>query len=679
MASRQLKSASNMHWHLQYDNKGILWMLLDKSGSDTNVLSRDVLDQLDQHLDAVMEELPVAVIFRSAKASGFIAGADIKEFLQVDSEQEALALIQRGQKVFDKIAALPCPTIAVIEGFCMGGGTELTLACDYRIALDEPRTQIGLPEVRLGIHPAFGGLVRVTRLLNPLQSLPMMVSGRSFSAREARKVGLVDYVQPERQLTRAATRVALSTPDKRSMPLPGKILSLPVMRRLVVWFMKQRLSKKAPVEHYPAPHALLDVWEKYYGRPKMMRQEALSVARLVQGNTVGNLIRVFFLQSKLKGLGQKNAFQPRHVHVIGAGVMGSDLAALCALKGFKVTLQEREPRYLCDAFKRAHQLFAQKLELPHLRDQASDRLIPDCQGFGMAHADVIIEAVFEDAATKQKLLGEVEAQMKPDALVVTTTSSLPLNTLGQGMQQPERLIGIHAISPLAKSLLVEIVASDATTMDAQRKACAFSRHLDKLPLPVRSSPGFLVNRILLAYLIEAIELYEEGVAAEAIDQAATDFGMSTGPLELADVIGLDLCLSVAENLSRRHPFKIPEILRNRVKTKSLGKKSGEGFYHYKNGKTVRDRDVNLGDQTEIQQRMIYRLLNESAACLREQVIGHLDLVDAGAVFGVGFPPFHGGPLSYARQVGVNTLQQQMVRLQQKFGDRFKPDAGWDQV
>lgn len=668
------------HWDSVRDDREILWVTLDKKNTGTNVLSIEVLGQLDQLLDDIRSELPTAVIFQSGKSSGFIAGADINEFLQVENQQAAFELVKRGQNVFNKIEALPCPTVAVIDGFCMGGGTELVLACDYRIALDDPKTKIGLPEVKLGIHPGFGGIVRFTKLASPLQSLEIMLSGRALSARAAKKVGMVDFVQPKRQLKRCATQVALSTPEKRQLPMVGKILSLPLVRTLVAQIIKRQVAKKAPAKHYPAPYALLDVWEKYYGSPQMMEQEALSVSRLVhQGETVYNLIRVFFLQTRLKGLGDKKMFQPRHVHVIGAGIMGGDIAAWCALKGFKVTLQEREAKYLTNAFSRANNLFAKKLKTRYQRNQAIDRLIPDIEGRGVAHADVVIEAIFEDIDAKHAIYKSIEPKMKPGAVMATNTSSIPLETLSEALDHPERLVGLHFFNPVALMPLVEIVKTDKTPEDVVGQASAFARHIGKLPLPVKSSPGFLVNRILVPYLIEAVQLHEEGKAVEAIDQAALDFGMPMGPVELADTVGLDICLSVANNLSQHYGFKVPGVLENMVSNKNLGKKSGSGFYRYKKGKAIRDKDADLGNQQEIQNRLVYRLLNEAAACLREGIVEDRDLIDAGVIFGTGFAPFTGGPLNYADKQGFDTLVQSMKIYQERFGDRFVPDEGWQSL
>ena len=673
-------SATIVDWQSHCDDDGILWLILDKQNTDTNVLSVSVLEQLDSLLDELGSNPPKAIIFRSGKAKGFIAGADVNEFLEVTSTQEALIMIKRGQTLFSRIEALPWPTVALIEGFCMGGGTELALACDYRVALDDAGTRIGLPEVKLGIHPAYGGVVRATSMINPLNSLEIMLSGRALTARAARAIGLVDAAQPRRQIERAARTIALSHPPRQSMPLIGKILSLPGIRNLLAAYMKKQVEKKAPRQHYPAPYAILDVWAGYYGDIKrMMEEEANSVARLIQGDKVRNLIRVFFLQTRLKGLGDKKSFNPQHVHVIGAGTMGGDIAAWCAFRGFTVTLQDREAKYLGNAFKRAHQLFGKRLKTTQDRNAALDRMIPDINGDGVTRADVVIEAIFEDIDAKQAIYKDIEAQMKPGAVLATNTSSIPLETLATVLKEPNRLVGIHFFNPVAMMPLVEIVRTASSSEETVQNAVAFTQHIGKLPLPVKSSPGFLVNRILMPYLVEAFTLYDEGIAPEAIDKAATDFGMPMGPVELADTVGLDICQSVAQNLSAAYGIDVPAGLNKFVDSKQLGKKSGRGFYHYKKGKPVRDKNADLGDQQVIQKRLVFRLLNEAAACLQEQIVDDKDLLDAGIIFGTGFAPFRGGPMQHSLQEGTESLIAAMTDYESKFGERFKPVDGWSLV
>jgi 3-hydroxyacyl-CoA dehydrogenase/enoyl-CoA hydratase/3-hydroxybutyryl-CoA epimerase len=665
-------------WQVETDQHGVLWLAFDKKDTDTNVLSSSVLNQLETLVKQIVEDIPKAVIFQSGKKSGFIAGADVKEFLEVTNQQEALIMIKRGQAVFSQIESLPCPTVALIEGFCMGGGTELILSCDYRVALDDTATKIGLPEIKLGIHPAFGGVVRSTAIINPLQSLELMLSGRALGSHQAKSIGLVDLVQSRRQIKRAALAMALNEPPKRKMPLIGKVLSLPGIRHLLARYMKIKVAKKAPKQHYPAPYALLDVWCNYYGNKKrMMEEEANSVARLVQGNTVRNLIRVFFLQTELKSLGDKKSFKPKHVHVIGAGIMGGDIAAWCALSGFYVTLQDKEPKYLSNAIKRAHKLFAKKLKTTHQRNAALDRFIPDCNGYGVAKADIVIEAIYEDIAAKQAIYADIEPRMKEGAILATNTSSIPLETLAETLQDPKRLIGIHFFNPVAMMPLVEIVKTKLSSKKTIQQAIAFTLHIGKLPLLVKSSPGFLVNRILMPYLVEAITLYEEGASLEAIDKAALDFGMPMGPIELADTVGIDICYSVAKNLADTFGNKVPAGLERYINEKNLGKKTGRGFYQYKKCSPIKNQDADLGDQKMIQNRLVFRLLNEAAACLDEKIVDNQNLLDAGIIFGTGFAPFRGGPINYSLQTSTDDITQMMAQYGKQYGDRFNPVPGWD--
>ncbi|MFB3116187.1 MAG: 3-hydroxyacyl-CoA dehydrogenase family protein, partial [Gammaproteobacteria bacterium] len=466
----------------------------------------------------------------------------------------------------------------------------------------------------------------------------------------------------------------------------GKIRAIAntrVVRPLLAKYLRKQVAKRAPEKHYPAPYALIDLWEKYGGDEKiMLMEEAISVAQLVSGGTAQNLVRVFLLQERLKSLGKGVDFQPKHVHVIGAGIMGGDIAAWCALKGLTVTLQDREPKFIAPAVKRAHALFKKRLKAPHLVQAAKDRLIPDQQGSGVKSADVVIEAIIENKEAKQELFSQIESLLKPDTILATNTSSIPLDELSETLQQPDRLVGIHFFNPVAKMQLVEIVEGENTSQENKNKAAKFCRCIDRLPLPVKSSPGFLVNRILMPYLMEAVKLLEEGVPAQVIDRAATDFGMPMGPILLADTVGLDICLSVAEILGEALGLNVPEALRKKVKAGKLGVKSGQGFYQYKKGKQMKTKvnvDNSDSHSEDIADRLILQMLNESIACLREGVIGNMDLVDVGMIFGTGFAPFRGGPMHYMEQRGRQDIVDRLKELEGQYGERFAADAGWETI
>ena len=671
------------NWHLETDEDEIVWLHFDKADSSTNVFSSDVLEELFLILDHLAELNPKGLIILSDKESGFIAGADIEEFTQLKNKDEAFELLRVGQSAFDKLEALPFPTLSLINGFCLGGGMEMALACDYRIALDDPKTRLGLPEVLLGIHPGWGGTMRMPRLIGAPAAMDLMLSGRTVNARAAKKMGIVDKITAQRHLKRAAKMLISRRPAKSQ---PGKLVSLvnsAVARPLLAKYLRKQVAKRAPEANYPAPYALINLWEKYAGDERgMLMEEAVSVAGLVSEGTAQNLVRVFLLQERLKSLGKTVDFQPQHVHVIGAGIMGGDIAAWCAFKGMTVTLQDREPKFIAPAIKRAHALFKKRLKVPYLVQAAKDRLVPDHKGLGVKHADVVIEAIIENKEAKQALFSQIEPLLKPDTILATNTSSIPLDELSETLQQPDRLVGIHFFNPVAKMQLVEIVEGNNTSQENKNKAAKFCRCIDRLPLPVKSSPGFLVNRILMPYLMEAVKLLEEGVPGQVIDKAATDFGMPMGPIFLADTVGLDICLSVAEILGAALGLNVPEELRKKVEAGELGVKSGKGFYQYKNGKQVKTKSAadSSGLQTEdITDRLVLQMLNESIACLREGVIEDQDMLDVGMIFGTGFAPFLGGPMHYMEQRGRQVIIDRLKELEGKYGNQFTADAGWKTV
>ena len=666
------------NWRLELDAGRIAWLYADKADSSANVLSKDVLEELHFIIDYITTERPQGLIILSAKKSGFIAGADVKEFTAIHDYDQALELISRGQSILDRIEKLPFPSVAMIHGFCLGGGMELALACRYRVAEDDPRTRLGLPEVKLGIHPGFGGTVRLPPLVGAPVAMDLMLSGRTVEARQAQRMGLVDYAVPLRQLRRAAVAMVEEHPVPHQPKFLGRLSNNGLVRPLLASYLRKKTAEKAALDHYPAPYAIIDLWSEYAGdRERMMLEEGRSVARLLTGDTAQNLVRVFLLQERLKSLGRGGDFTPRRVHVIGAGVMGGDIAAWCALRGLKVTVQDRNHESLARVMKRAHDLYKKKLKLPRLVQAAMDRLMPDKNGTGLRRADVVIEAIFEDIDAKQGLYREIEPVIRPDCLLATNTSSIPLETLSQALSQPERLVGVHFFNPVAQMQLVEVVSSPVTSADAAKKAAAFVRHIDRLPLPVKSSPGFLVNRVLMPYLLEAVTMESEGVPATVIDQAATRFGMPMGPILLADTVGLDICLSVAEILSKQLNVTVPERLRELVAAGRLGRKSGQGFYSYKGDKSDAVKpDKDYKGPEDITDRLMFRYFNEAMACLREGVVADADLLDAGMIFGTGFAPFRGGPMHYVQTSGISRGKQRLQELEVAYGERFHPDSFW---
>jgi 3-hydroxyacyl-CoA dehydrogenase/enoyl-CoA hydratase/3-hydroxybutyryl-CoA epimerase len=642
------------HFRIERGQQGILWLLLDYEQGETNILSSGLLDEFNAVLDYLTRMQPTGLALGSAKKRGFIAGADVKEFTRISGFEDAHAMLCRGQQVMNRIEALPFPTVAVINGFCLGGGLELALACNFRVAMDDPSTRIGFPEVKLGIHPGFGGTVRSIRVLGPLVAMNLMLTGRTVDARKAQKIGLIDHAVPARLLRKSAEEVILHPARERRPRLWIKALNRQPLRSVVSTQMIKQVAKEAKREHYPAPYELVELWRRYGGNEKvLMDEEAKSVARLSTNPTARNLVRVFMLQDMLKSGADKSLICPAHVHVVGAGVMGGDIAAWCALQGLKVTVQDTNRAGLAKALQRANKYLTRRFRgRKHLANAVMDRLIPDERGLGVGTADVIIEAIFEDIGAKQSLYRELEPKARSDALFATNTSSIRLENLSQGMRNPDRLVGLHFFNPVAKMPLVEVVRSPQTLPDVVEQAMAFARHIDKLPVIVSSSPGFLVNRVLMPYLLEAVNMLEEGVPKTVVDHAATDFGMPMGPIRLADTIGLDVCLFVAGILSRDLGLEVPERLRQLVDKGSLGRKSGSGFYRYRNGEIVREKEPAYpGELASIQVRLVKCLTDEAKACLQEKVVENSDLLDAGIIFGTGFAPFRGGPLHYLQGQG----------------------------
>ncbi|MCR4347843.1 MAG: 3-hydroxyacyl-CoA dehydrogenase NAD-binding domain-containing protein [Sulfuricaulis sp.] len=660
------------HWRLDYQGDHAV-LTLDVQGQSANVLSQEVLNEFDKHLEELETKMLAGVILCSGKASGFIAGADVREFEKIDDPAQATELAQLGQQVFSRLESLPYPSVAVIHGFCLGGGLELALACTYRIARDDPGTRLGLPEVRLGIHPGFAGTVRLPPLVGDLTALDMMLTGRALSAREARRRGLVDELVPERHLMNAAVAFLKQNPPPRKAPWYQRVPAWKPLRSWVVKLMAGRVRRKAHPDHYPAPWRILDLWRDQAREDR----EAESLGELLVGRTSRNLVHVFLLGEALKRHGKAQAHDIEHVHVIGAGVMGADIAIWAANKGFRVSLQDREPEILARAVKKAHGFFKSKLKDPRAVQEAMDRFMPDLEGHGLKRADLVIEAIVEKIGPKQELFRAVEQKVRPQALLATNTSSIPLEVIGEALKDPSRLVGLHFFNPVAKMQLVEIVRGAQTSEAALGRARAFTGAIERLPLDVKSSPGFLVNRILMPYLLEAVKMAEEGVSLVTIDNAATEFGMPMGPITLADTVGLDICLSVAEELAGPLRIDVPERLRELVGQGHLGRKSGQGFYQYDaRGKRQTPPPEKIAADVPVTERLVLRLLNEAVACLREGVVVEPDAVDAGMVYGTGFAPFLGGPMRYVESLGVTGISHSLHRLSQEYGPRFNPDAGW---
>ena len=665
------------HWTLRIDGDKVAWLILDRKGESANTLSGEVLEELDKMLAAVDGKGARGLVIRSAKKAGFAAGADIREFADLGMPDQAGEQLKRAHAVIDRLDRLDIPTIAVIHGHCLGGGLELALACDYRLAVNGAK--LGFPEVMLGLHPGLGGTFRLTGLIDPVEAMTMMLTGKTAHAKKAEKLGLVDAVIEERHVENAVGAVLAGKVEATERTWKGTAFSLKPARAVAARRMRSKTAERVREEHYPAPYRLIDLWEDHGGDPKAMQDaEIASFSRLLVARASQNLVRAFFLREKLRGFAKVKS-DIHHVHVIGAGAMGGDIAAWCARQGLTVTLSDLDPKAIAKAIGRAGELFEKSLHSGIERRDAFDRLVPDFSGAGMEKADVIIEAVAEKTEIKHKVLEEIANRARKDALIGTNTSSIPLEVLGKKLPDASRLVGLHFFNPVNRMELVEVVEHPKVSKAMLEKAFAFCGAISRLPAPVKSAPGFLVNRALTPYLAEAFILLDEGVSKETIDRAAEEFGMPMGPIELADRVGLDIGLSVATMLKEKldQPMPdIPEWLSEKVKKGELGKKTGKGLYEYDSDrKPKKASHVNAPD-TEMTDRLILPMINACMACLREGVVGDEDVLDAAMIFGTGFAPFRGGPMRYAAERGHDDIAKTLARLAETHGDRFAPDPGW---
>ena len=668
------------HWKTQVDDDRIVTLALDRADGSVNAISHGVLEELAQIVERLAIEEPAGVIVHSAKPSGFAVGADIKEFVGYARDGTVLEHIQYGQRVFQSLATLSCPTVAAIHGVCMGGGAELALACRHRIAADDDSTRIALPEVKLGIHPGWGGTARLPRLIGATEALSLMIAGKALSAQRALAIGFVDRVAPPDGLLGAA-RYVLGRPRRRPLAWRAKVRlsNTWIARQLLAPVIRKRAAARIRKDHYPAPYALIDVWQ--YGGSNIrdrLALEARSVANLAATSTANNLIRIFFLRERLRNQSGGADTGIARVHVAGAGVMGGDIAAWCALQGFEVTLGDRAVEYIQPALERARQLYEKRLKAPAKVEAAMHRLRADPEGTGVREADLALEAIYEDGSAKRELYAVLEPQLHDKSILASNTSSIPLDELRTGLARPQNFLGLHFFNPVANMPLVEVVRQDQLDDSIELRALAFCKVLGKLPVVVKGTPGFLVNRILMPYLLEALRLYAEGVPGAVLDKEAEEFGMPMGPIELADTIGLDVCASVGRELAPFLGLEVPSQLEAKLESGKRGKKDGQGFYSWADGIAQKPAVANhFVTPPDLQDRMILPMLNEAVACLAEAVVADADLLDAGVIFGTGFAPFRGGPISHVRSEGVDKTRLRLERLAELYGERFKPKSGWD--
>lgn len=649
MSSNPQSTPTCEHWRIDYDLDGIAWLLLDRSDEKVNSLGTEVLAELDRLIGHLEEHSPTGLILMSGKPRSFIVGADVREFDATSDAQVLADNVRKVHALFARIENLPFTTVVAFEGYCLGGGLELALCFDWRIALDADHTRVGFPEVNLGIYPGFGGSGRAITAIGGLKAMQIMLTGRMLRARAARGMGLVDQVVDQHASLRWAARSAVLKKKRHKRPgLLDRLSTTGPARKVLAGQMRKQTAAKARKTHYPAPYALIDAFEAAGDdQAEMIRLEARNIPDLLVGDTSRNLRRVFRLMEGLKAQGRRSGFKARRVHVIGAGVMGGDIAAWCALRGLEVTLQDRELKYIEPALKRADKLFRRKLKTPNAVAAARQRLMADVEGQGVPRADVIIEAIFENREAKRDLLSALKGRVADHAIIATNTSAIPLAELADVLDDPSRLIGLHFFNPVAKMPLVEVVHDQQSAKSRVDDGCSFATQIGKYPLPATSTPGFLVNRVLAPYMRNAMKMHREGIPREALDRAAENFGMPMGPVELADTVGLDVGLGVIDTLMGSEAAEDRKVLEEMVQEGKLGKKSGEGFYVWKKDKPQRDPKAHEGyDLNHLAEQLMRPYLDECRSCLDDQVVESADLLDAGMIFGTGFAPFRGGPMHY---------------------------------
>lgn len=648
---------SYKHWQVVHDDEDIVWVSCDRQGESSNALSEAVIRELGD-IVGVLESITCAgVVMGSAKPGTFILGADIREFDQYHSAAEVTERIGQGHEVFSRLENLSCHSVAAIHGFALGGGLELALCCDYIVALDVPETRVGFPEVKLGIFPGLGGTTRLTERVGGMAGLQLMLTSQLLRAGAARKLGVIDELVNEfSSLHWSARRAVLQKRRRQTPSTAAAVTNRQPARLAVASLLRRKTAERVDQAHYPAPFEMIDLWAEHRdNRRRMFEGEAERVGRLMVSDTAANLRRIFFLTERMKGLGRAEDFKVRRVHVVGAGVMGGDIAAWCVLQGMEVTLQDRKLSIIDPALQRARALFLKRLRKKTAVQAAMARLLPDVEGDGVARADVIIEAIYEDADAKRAVYASIEPRMAGHAVLATNTSALPLEELSRDLEDPGRLIGLHFFNPVAKMPLVEVVHGSGTPEQWIQRGCAFCSQINRYPLPTKSSPGFLVNRVLAPYLMEAFTLLLEGVDKEKVDAAAIRFGMPMGPIELADVVGLDVCMKVAGSLATGDVEAQRTLLQKKLDQGLLGKKTGEGFYRWEKGKADRkpvDMDNPYGEQ--LAGRLMKPFLAECRAASAEGIVADDDLLDAGIIFGTGFAPFRGGPMHYLKHLESRT-------------------------
>jgi 3-hydroxyacyl-CoA dehydrogenase / enoyl-CoA hydratase / 3-hydroxybutyryl-CoA epimerase len=661
---------------------GICLLTFDRPESGANVFDAPTLRDLDEQLDFIETEPSLrGVILTSAKKSIFIAGADLKTLLRQAQSGRMRAFIAEGQRVFNRIAALKIPTCAAIHGACAGGGYEITLACDWRIASNDPATKIGLPETTLGLVPAWGGTTRLPRLIGPEKAAEVILKGKLYSAAEAKQLGMVDEVVARESLLGAARKKALEGKRKPSpYPLPQgeeDVRSTPGEGKLIA----PRASGNA------APQRAYEIITKNLPIDESLAAELDAIVALGETDATQNLIRNFFLADKYrKGTSKSPAAKITHASVIGAGVMGSGIAQWLSSRGVSVILRDVAAEAIDRGLATIDKTYAAAVKRGLMTEEKAkegrSRIVASTNPGNLRDVQIVIEAASEKLEIKNKIFRDLTEKTPASAILATNTSALPIDEIALSSGAPARVIGLHFFNPVSRMKLIEVVVGRHTSSEVRDGALAFARQIGKLPVLVRDSPGFLVNRVLFPYLLDAAEIFQAGVSAEEIDKPLLKWGMPMGPLRLIDEIGVDITVDIAGTLEKAfgQRDKAPKVLREMLAAKMLGRKTGAGFYKYA-GKEQAPNDTLKKWQTDsgenfaaegIANRLVFLMVNEAARCVEEDVVVIPEDADYGMILGTGFPTFRGGPLRFAENFGIKKLVMEMDGIHSRAGQKFAP-------
>ena len=675
----------------------IALLTFDRPQSAANIFDQPTFDQLNQQLDFLETEKSVrGLIIRSAKPKIYIAGADLKGFTADLNAGRIALLIEQGQKTFERISRLPFVTVAAIHGVALGGGFEIALACDYRVASHDPATKVGLPETMLGIIPAWGGSTRLPRLIGLQKALDAILTGRQFPAKLAAKFGMVDTVAYPERLISLATQIIRKNSGKKRTARQFLMNRPPISQ-----FIKSEAEKKVLAKtrgNYPAQQKALEVAFASLSLPheQSLENEKNRFVELARGPEAQNLIRVFFLQERAKkltvDLGESSGAPLTNIKkcaVIGAGLMGSGIAQWLSARSVRVLLKDVGPVPLAKGLQSINKLNREAVRRYVFSENearnAYDRIVPVYEDVPLRDIDLVIEAAVEKLEIKKEIITALESNISPEIVIASNTSALSIDEMAGSLQHPERMVGIHFFNPVHRMQLVEIVRGPKTSELTVETALRFAKSIGKLPVLVRDSPGFLVNRILLPYMIEAVRLFREGHRLGNIDSVMLDFGMPMGPLRLTDEVGLDVSAHVARELGTRLSYLGPldDTLERMMAKGWIGRKSGKGFYNYDSGgkespnselRSFQPAEPSFQNEGDMRDRLVLVMVNEAARTLEENVVEAAEDVDFGMILGTGWAPFRGGPLRFADTLGIATVLSRLNNLRARIGERFAPCA-----